>query len=148
MDCGFRWVAANRNGVSIAHLCGQPEAHQTVHVCHCGEFTSSGGEYSPPDQPVDVVAHARANMPVVDRVDVSAHGQVAHLPGRMLPNPPFVCGWKPTLSYQPMEGCPMCLHAAVAHVGVDACVVCILTRMTTPDWLRQQARIHGGKWPY
>jgi hypothetical protein len=40
-----------------------------------------------------------------------------------IPAPP-VCGWQPPPGIDPAAPCPACGHAAVVHIGCDACPLC------------------------
>lgn len=39
--------------------------------------------------------------------------------------------------------CPDCGHLIMAHVGTDSCVVCRMEYQLSPQYRRQQQRIHG-----
>jgi hypothetical protein len=39
--------------------------------------------------------------------------------------------------------CPECGHMIMAHVGTESCVVCRMEYQLSPNYRRQQQRIHG-----
>jgi predicted RNA-binding Zn-ribbon protein involved in translation (DUF1610 family) len=54
------------------------------------------------------------------------------------------CTWKLQPGDATVRGvCPECGHSSLAHIGVGHCPVCELVYQATPQFRRQQERIHG-----
>jgi hypothetical protein len=71
--------------------------------------------------------------------------------------PLFICHRQDFAGEQIGAPCPEpgCGHSNLLHMGVEACVVCELValrgrlaEMTTAEYWRKQARVHGTRWPY
>ena len=55
------------------------------------------------------------------------------------------CTWQAPAGRRIGDPCPECGHSDVVHVGTDHCPVCELVYQATPQFRRQQERIHGGR---
>jgi len=53
------------------------------------------------------------------------------------------CTWHPQPGQEIGKTCPVCGHSDLVHIGTDHCPVCELVYQATPQWHRQQERIHG-----
>jgi hypothetical protein len=58
-----------------------------------------------------------------------------------------LCTWHPAAGRVIGHPCPVCGHSDLVHIGVDHCPVCELVYQATPQYRRQQERIHGYSHP-
>lgn len=59
----------------------------------------------------------------------------------------LLCTYQPNPAEIVTRACPQCGHLLAAHVGEEKCPVCVLVWHGTEQWMRQEARKRGLRWP-
>jgi hypothetical protein len=58
-----------------------------------------------------------------------------------------LCTWHPAAGRVIGHPCPVCGHSDLVHIGTEHCPVCELVYQATPQYRREQERIHGYSHP-